>query len=114
MAALLEATVMELPHQGAAADHGHLAGDRIADLLAIAVSARHWLKEDLHAHARTVSRSLATGIVLHLARDDVWEAYEAVRAVASAEGGAQRCDVVVLDRARRVFASSDPARFPLL
>jgi len=77
----------------------------------IAVSARHWLKEDLHDHATTVAQSLARGLVVHIARDDVWEAFEAVRAVGSVEGGAQRCDVVAVDRNRRVFVSSEPSRF---
>lgn len=78
---------------------------------AIALSARHWLREDLHDHATAVAQSLAHGLVPHIARDDVWEAYEAVRAVAAVEGGAHRCDVVVLDRDGKVFVSSDPLRF---
>jgi two-component system NtrC family sensor kinase len=36
-----------------------------------------------------------------------------VRAVASVEGGPQRCDVVALDGNRRVFVSSEPSRFPI-
>lgn len=83
----------------------------LAISVTIAVSARHWLKEDLHDHATAVSQSLARGLVVHIARDDVWEAFEAVRAVASVEGGAQRCDVVALDSSRRVFVSSEPSRF---
>jgi two-component system, NtrC family, sensor kinase len=79
--------------------------------IAIAVSARHWLTEDLHDHARAVAQSLARGLVVHMARDDVWEAFEAVRAVANVEGGAQRCDVVVLDQTGRIFVASDPTRF---
>lgn len=78
---------------------------------AIAVSARHWLREDLHDHASAVAQSLARGLVAHIARDDVWEAFEAVRAVAAVDGGPGRCDVVVLDRNQLVFVSSDPQRF---
>lgn len=53
---------------------------------AIALSARHWLREDLHDHATAVALSLARGLVVHIARDDVWEAFEAVRAVSAAGG----------------------------
>jgi two-component system, NtrC family, sensor kinase len=83
----------------------------LAISVAIAVLARQWLREDLHDHATAVAQSLARGLVVHLARDDVWEAFEAVRAVAAVEGGPQRCDVVVLDRGGKVFVSSDPVRF---
>lgn len=85
----------------------------LAISVAIAVSARHWLREDLHDHAAAVAQSLARGLVVHIARDDVWEAFEAVRAVSSVGGGPQRCDVVVLDRSDTVFVSSDPLRFPV-
>jgi two-component system, NtrC family, sensor kinase len=78
---------------------------------AIAVSARHWLREDLHEHAAAVAQSLARGLVVHIARDDVWEAFEAVRAVTSGDGSDPRCEVVVLDRHQLVFVSSDPVRF---
>ncbi len=78
---------------------------------AIAISARTWLREDLRQHATAVAQSLARGLIVHIARDDVWEAFEAVRAVASADGGTQQCDVVVLDRKGLVFVSSDPIRF---
>lgn len=85
----------------------------LAISVAIAVSARNWLREDLHDHAAAVAQSLARGLVVHIARDDVWEAFEAVRAVASGDGGPPRCDVVVLDRNNLVFVSSDPQRFPV-
>jgi len=85
----------------------------LAISVAIAVSARHWLREDLHDHASAVAQSLARGLVVHIARDDVWEAFEAVRAVSSVDGSPQRCDVVVLDRSNTVFVSSDPLRFPV-
>ena len=85
----------------------------LAISVAIAISARHWLREDLHDHASAVAQSLARGLVVHIARDDVWEAFEAVRAVAAVDGGPQRCDVVVLDRNGLVFVSSDPLRFPV-
>jgi two-component system NtrC family sensor kinase len=85
----------------------------LAISVAIAVSARNWLREDLHDHAAAVAQSLARGLVVHIARDDVWEAFEAVRAVASGDGGPPRCDVVVLDGNNLVFVSSDPLRFPV-
>lgn len=78
---------------------------------AIALSARHWLREDLHDHAAAVAQSLARGLIVHIARDDVWEAFEAVRAIAAVDGGPQRSDVVVLDRNNAVFVSSDPLRY---
>jgi two-component system, NtrC family, sensor kinase len=85
----------------------------IAISTAIAFSARHWLREDLRDHARAVAQSLARGLVVHMARDDVWEAFEAVRAVCAPDGGEARCDVVVLDRQQFVFVSSDPLRFAI-
>lgn len=78
---------------------------------AIAISARQWLTADLHDHATAVAQSLARGLVIHMARDDVWEAFEAVKAVSNVEGGPPHCDVVVLDRGGRIFVSSDPLRF---
>ena len=83
----------------------------LAISLAIALSAGHWLREDLHDHAITVAESLARGLVVQIARDDVWEGFEAVRAVAAVDGGSRRCDVVVLDRSDHVFVSSQPLRF---
>jgi two-component system, NtrC family, sensor kinase len=83
----------------------------LAISFAIALSARQWLTEDLHDHATAVAESLARGLAIHMARDDVWEAFEAVKAVSNVEGGSQRCDVVVLDRSGSIFVSSDPIRF---
>ena len=83
----------------------------LAISVAIALSAKQWLTEDLHDHATAVAQSLARGLVIHMARDDVWEAFEAVKAVSNVEGGPERCDVVVLDRAGLIFVSSDPVRF---
>ena len=83
----------------------------LAISVAIAFSAKQWLTEDLHDHATAVAQSLARGLVIHMARDDVWEAFEAVKAVSNVEGGSQRCDVVVLDRSGSIFVSSDPVRF---
>ena len=88
-------------------------GTALAISLAIAISARHWLRTDLNDNAAAVAQSLAPGLVVHMARDDVWEAFEAVRAVATFDSGAPRCDVAVLDRDGRVFVSSDPVRFPV-
>ena len=85
----------------------------LAISIAIAVLARQWLREDLHDHAAAVAQSLARGLVVHIARDDVWEAFEAVRAVAAVDGGQQWTDVVVLDRNGKVFVSSDPLRFSI-
>src|SRR5687768_15386749 len=84
----------------------------LAIALAVAVSARNWLRADLRAHAIAESQSLARGLVAHLMRDDVWEAFGAVSAVATAAGDSHR-DVVVLGRDERVYVSSDPKRFPL-
>ena len=82
----------------------------LAISLAIALSAKQWLTEDLHDHATAVAQSLARGLVIHMARDDVWDAFEAVKAVANVEG-AERCVVAVLDRSGSIFVSSDPLRY---
>lgn len=79
----------------------------------IAVSARTWLEEDLQNHAQAVLHSLAPALAIRVVRDDVWEAFEAIQAVAAVEGAEQDRDLVVLDRDQRIFASSDPAKFAL-
>ncbi|MED5617729.1 hybrid sensor histidine kinase/response regulator [Ideonella sp. BN130291] len=83
----------------------------VAISLAVGLSARQWLQEGLRDHASTEAQSLARSIAAHLVRDDVWEAFGAVSAVARDEGGKHRADVVVLGRNGQVFVSSDPRRF---
>jgi signal transduction histidine kinase len=78
--------------------------------IAIAISARHWLREDLRDHIAAVGQSLGRGLVAHITRDDVWEAFEAVRSVATVEGP-ERCDIIVLDTKHHIFVASDPSAF---
>jgi len=85
----------------------------LAISLTMASFAEKWLKEALHQHASSVSQSLARSVLIQVSHDDFWEAFEAIRAVVSVEGGPQYCHVVVLDRHRKVFVSSDPARFAI-
>jgi len=85
----------------------------LAISLTIALSLRGWLLDDLHSHASSVAQSLARSLVVQMARDDVWEAFQAVEAVTAAEGVRYRCDVVVLDAQQRVFVSSDPKKLPM-
>ncbi len=85
----------------------------LAISLAISVSARDWLRDDLREHAVLDAKSMGRSLVSPLLRDDVWEAYQAVSAVASADADKQGTDVVVLGRDDRVFVSSDPKRFPV-
>jgi PAS domain S-box-containing protein len=85
----------------------------LAISLALSVSARNWLRQDLREHAILDSQSVGRSLVSPLLRDDVWEAYQAVSAMASAAPDKQGKDVVVLGRDDRVFVSSDPKRFPV-
>jgi signal transduction histidine kinase len=72
-------------------------------------------RRDLEASAKSLTTLLARSLRDPILRDDLWQAFEVVRAPV-AERGADSAlmGVVVLDAGRKVFVSSDPRRFPVL
>ncbi len=73
-------------------------------------------RRDLLANAESLGRTLARALTPAMLRDDVWQAYETIVAPLAgetAEGGGSR-SITVLDTDGKIYASSDPARFPML
>jgi signal transduction histidine kinase len=73
-------------------------------------------RRDLLANAESLGRTLARALTPAMLRDDVWQAYETIVAPLageSAEAGGHR-SITVLDADGKIYASSDPARFPML
>ena len=73
------------------------------------------LRSDLAKSSDSLAALLSTTLVAPLTHDDLWRAYEIVRApVAGKPGGSSVTPryVTVLDTDRRVYVSNDPVRFP--
>ncbi|EHQ52451.1 periplasmic sensor signal transduction histidine kinase ArxS [Ectothiorhodospira sp. PHS-1] len=78
---------------------------------------RDELQRDLEENARLLGITLTQNLVVPLIQDDVWRAFELLRAPLSGvdERAAERLPfaLVLFDRDLRVMASSDPARYPV-
>jgi signal transduction histidine kinase len=75
------------------------------------------LKEDLLISSKSLGRTLAKSLFRPLLHDDVWRAFELVRAPigeAAEENPVQPDAIIVLDRAYRVLVSSRPTEMPML
>jgi signal transduction histidine kinase len=73
-------------------------------------------RRDLLANAESLGRTLARALTPAMLRDDVWQAYETIVAPLAgetADSGAHR-SITVVDADGKIYASSDPARFPML
>jgi signal transduction histidine kinase len=73
-------------------------------------------RRDLLANAESLGRTLARALTPAMLRDDVWQTYETIVAPLageSAEGGTRR-SITVIDLDGKIYASSDPERFPML
>ncbi len=73
------------------------------------------MRDDLFVDAEGISKTLARGIAPLMLRDEVWQAYESVVApltTASGNKAGQKL-VIVLDKNRRIFVSSQPRAFPM-
>ena len=73
-------------------------------------------RADLLANAQSLGRTLARALTPVMLRDDVWQAYEAIMAPLGADvaEGISHPTITVIDAEDKVYASSEPARFPLL
>jgi signal transduction histidine kinase len=72
-------------------------------------------RRDLEASAQSLTTLLARSLRDPILRDDLWQAFEVVRAPVAERGeDSALMGVVVLDAAHKVFVSSDPRRFPVL
>ncbi len=90
----------------------------VAGIIAAILGARIYAdaRADLLANAESLGRTLARALTPVMLRDDVWQAYEAITAplgANAAERASQR-SITVVDADGKVYASSDPARFPML
>ncbi len=71
------------------------------------------LRNDLANNSASLGGVLATSLIAPLTHDDLWRAFEIVRApVVASSPSVVPNHVTVLDPERRVYVSSDPARFP--
>jgi signal transduction histidine kinase len=72
-------------------------------------------RSDLLANAESLGRTLARALTPAMLRDDVWQAYETIVAPLGGDEGAgtARQSITVFDADGNVYASSDPARFPM-
>jgi sensor histidine kinase regulating citrate/malate metabolism len=73
-------------------------------------------RRDLLGNAESLGRTLARALTPAMLRDDVWQAYETIVAPLAGETGegSGRRSITVLDADGKIYASSDPARFPML
>jgi signal transduction histidine kinase len=99
-----------------------LALTAVALVSGILVAATTYLLVDRHVEANAeaetqrLAATLARALAQPVRRNDVWQAYELVRAAAPAGGDAppgQTVQVIVLDAAGQVFASPTPRQHPL-
>jgi two-component system, NtrC family, sensor kinase len=73
-------------------------------------------RRDLLANSESLGRTLARALTPAMLRDDVWQAYETIVAPLAGEAAdsGNRRSITVLDADGKIYASSDPARFPML
>lgn len=70
-------------------------------------------KQDLVASAERLSRSLARALVPAMLRDDVWGVYETIMTPLDKRASSPPSPIVlVLDERGRIYAASEPSRFP--
>ena len=79
---------------------------------------REELRRDLEENAQLLGNTLAQNLVGPIMQDDVWRAFELLRAPLARQDERARerlpFAIVLFDRELRVMASSDPANYPLL
>ncbi|HWQ39943.1 MAG TPA: HAMP domain-containing sensor histidine kinase [Burkholderiales bacterium] len=70
-------------------------------------------KRDMQSSANSLAKTLSWTVREPLVKDDLWRAFEIVRApVATKDLSSPLRDIVVLDTRQRVYASSSPKKFP--
>ncbi|HEU0199765.1 MAG TPA: hypothetical protein VFR86_04965, partial [Burkholderiaceae bacterium] len=82
---------------------------------AIVVRQVNQARQDLDRYSTSLARALANTLQPYLRHDDVWRAYEIVRAATEDAGAptAMAAPVIVTDAAGMVFVSSRPREFPV-
>ncbi len=90
----------------------------VAAIVAAILGARIYAdaRTDLLSNAESLGRTLSRALTPIMLRDDVWQAYEAIMAPLGGEGAPKdpHRSITVVDADGRVYASSDPTRFPML
>ena len=90
----------------------------VAAIVAAILGARIYAdaRADLLANAESLGRTLSRALTPIMLRDDVWQAYEAIMAPLGGEGAPTdpHRSITIVDADGRIYASSDPARFPML
>ncbi len=95
----------------------------LALLVAVAVSgsillrAHEVFEEDLKLSSANMGRILSRSLTSAMLHDDVWKAYEVINTpfgLSSTQGALQAKVVIVLDRNRQVYVSTEPDQYPIL
>ena len=90
----------------------------VSAIMAAVLGARIYAnaRSDLLASAESLGRTLARALTPAMLRDDVWQAYETIVAPLSGDdsSGSSRRSITVIDADGKIYASSDPKRFPML
>ncbi|SIR12665.1 Signal transduction histidine kinase [Aromatoleum tolulyticum] len=72
------------------------------------------LRRDMLDGSARWSAVLSQTLVAPMLHDDLWRAFEIVRAATSPGGGEQASAITLVDPRLRIYVSTDPARYPIL
>lgn len=72
------------------------------------------LHRDMLDSSARWSAVLSETLVAPMLHDDLWRAFEVIRAATLPGGGGQASAITLLDAQQRIYVSSDPARYPIL
>jgi signal transduction histidine kinase len=90
----------------------------VSAILAVLLGAQIYAdaRRDLLGNAESLGRTLARALTPAMLRDDVWQAYETIVAPLAGEtpDGSARRSITILDPEGKIYASTDPSRFPML
>jgi signal transduction histidine kinase len=90
----------------------------VSAILAAVLGARIYAdaRSDLLASAESLGRTLSRALTPAMLRDDVWQAYETIMAPLGGDEALpnERRSITVIDAEGKIYASSDPTRFPML
>lgn len=72
------------------------------------------LRRDVLDGSARWSAVLSQTLVSPMLHDDLWRAFEIIRAATRPGGGEQASAITLLDARQRIYVSTDPARYPIL